>query len=177
MPAASGPVSCRNCRRRDGCARPGRGDGHGIAAWHHVRKIHFTVPDDATAGRINASLGKRVSVHYEQHKWIPSSCFWRHRLFRHSSAGDGVMGKRKRPRKSHSNGRRDRVLRADVGLRRRSCCATGRARAKRSATGCRQCGGQGLLHHALPGRGAARGPNSSPATSPDRASSSKANAF
>ena len=38
-------------------------------------KFLFTVPDEATAGRINASLGKRVSVHYEQHKWLPNSCF------------------------------------------------------------------------------------------------------
>jgi restriction endonuclease Mrr len=38
-------------------------------------KFLFTVPDDATASKINASLGKRVSVHYEQHKWIPNSCF------------------------------------------------------------------------------------------------------
>jgi hypothetical protein len=38
-------------------------------------KFIFTVPDDAIAAKINASLGKRVSVHYAQHKWLPSSCF------------------------------------------------------------------------------------------------------
>lgn len=38
-------------------------------------KFVFTVPDEATAVKINASLGKRVSLHYEQHKWLPSSCF------------------------------------------------------------------------------------------------------
>ena len=38
-------------------------------------KFYFTVPDDAVATRINASLGKRVAVHFEQHKWLPSSCF------------------------------------------------------------------------------------------------------
>ncbi len=38
-------------------------------------KFYFTVPSDAVAARINASLGKRVAVHYEQHKWLPSSCF------------------------------------------------------------------------------------------------------
>ena len=38
-------------------------------------KFYFTVPEDAVATRINASLGKRVAVHYEQHKWLPSSCF------------------------------------------------------------------------------------------------------
>jgi hypothetical protein len=38
-------------------------------------KFIFTVPDDAIAAKINASLGKRVSLHYDQHRWLPSSCF------------------------------------------------------------------------------------------------------
>ena len=38
-------------------------------------KFYFTVPQDATAAKINASLGKRVAMHFEQHKWLPSSCF------------------------------------------------------------------------------------------------------
>jgi len=38
-------------------------------------KFYFTVPEDAIAANINASLGKRVALHYKQHKWIPSSCF------------------------------------------------------------------------------------------------------
>jgi lysophospholipid acyltransferase (LPLAT)-like uncharacterized protein len=38
-------------------------------------KFYFTVPDDAVAGEINASVGKRVALHYEQHKWIPTTCF------------------------------------------------------------------------------------------------------
>lgn len=38
-------------------------------------KFLFTVPDEAVAARINASVGKRVALHYEQHKWVPSSCF------------------------------------------------------------------------------------------------------
>jgi hypothetical protein len=38
-------------------------------------KFYFTVPEDAVAARINTSLGKRVTVHFEQHKWLPSSCF------------------------------------------------------------------------------------------------------
>jgi hypothetical protein len=38
-------------------------------------KFHFTVPDDAVAAKINASVGKRMALSYEQHKWIPSSCF------------------------------------------------------------------------------------------------------
>ena len=37
-------------------------------------KFYFTVPDEAVAARINASLGKRMTLHYEQHKWLPSSC-------------------------------------------------------------------------------------------------------
>ena len=38
-------------------------------------KFIFTVPDDATAGRINALAGERVVLHYQQHKFIPSNCF------------------------------------------------------------------------------------------------------
>ena len=40
-----------------------------------AEKFYFTVPDDAIAAKVNAALGKRVSLHYEQHKWIPTSCF------------------------------------------------------------------------------------------------------
>ena len=38
-------------------------------------KFAFTVPDNAVAARINANVGKRMALHYEQHKWVPSSCF------------------------------------------------------------------------------------------------------
>ncbi|MGA7180516.1 MAG: hypothetical protein WBX11_13140 [Thiobacillaceae bacterium] len=38
-------------------------------------KFNFTVPDNAVANRINALAGKRVVLHYDQHKFIPSSCF------------------------------------------------------------------------------------------------------
>jgi restriction endonuclease Mrr len=38
-------------------------------------KFLFTIPDAAVAARINASVGKRVALQYEQHKWVPSSCF------------------------------------------------------------------------------------------------------
>ena len=38
-------------------------------------KFYFTVPADAVAAKINGSVGKRVALHYQQHKWIPSSCF------------------------------------------------------------------------------------------------------
>lgn len=38
-------------------------------------KFFFSVRDDNLAKKINASLGKRVSISYEQHKGIPTSCF------------------------------------------------------------------------------------------------------
>jgi hypothetical protein len=37
--------------------------------------FYFTVRDDAVAGRINQTLGKRVALSYKQHKGIPTSCF------------------------------------------------------------------------------------------------------
>ena len=38
-------------------------------------KFYFTVREDALAGKINASLGKKVTLSYEQHVGIPTSCF------------------------------------------------------------------------------------------------------
>jgi hypothetical protein len=38
-------------------------------------KFSFTVRDDAVAGRINQTMGKRVALTYQQHKGIPTSCF------------------------------------------------------------------------------------------------------
>lgn len=38
-------------------------------------KFQFTVRDDALAGQINMLAGKRVVLSYQQHKFIPSSCF------------------------------------------------------------------------------------------------------
>jgi hypothetical protein len=38
-------------------------------------KFYFTVPLEATAAKLNSTLGKRVTLNYQQHKWIPSSCF------------------------------------------------------------------------------------------------------
>jgi hypothetical protein len=40
-----------------------------------AEKFDFTVRDDALAAKLGASIGRRMSVHYEQRKWIPSSCF------------------------------------------------------------------------------------------------------
>jgi hypothetical protein len=38
-------------------------------------KFEFSVRDDSTAAQINALAGKRVVLLYQQHKFIPSSCF------------------------------------------------------------------------------------------------------
>ena len=38
-------------------------------------KFYFTVRDHALAGKINDLAGKRVVLSYQQHKFIPSSCF------------------------------------------------------------------------------------------------------
>lgn len=40
-----------------------------------AEKFHFTVRSDAVAQKINDSIGQRVSLDYEQHIGIPSSCF------------------------------------------------------------------------------------------------------
>lgn len=38
-------------------------------------KFQFSVRDDAVARKITASMSKRVSLVYEQHKGVPTSCF------------------------------------------------------------------------------------------------------
>jgi hypothetical protein len=38
-------------------------------------KFLFTVRDDAIAQKVSAAAGKRVTLIYEQHKGLPSSCF------------------------------------------------------------------------------------------------------
>jgi len=38
-------------------------------------KFDFTVRDDAVAQQINAVVGQRISLTYEQHKGLPTSCF------------------------------------------------------------------------------------------------------
>jgi len=40
-----------------------------------AEKFAFTVRDPQVAAKINADIGQRLAMHYEQHKWIPSSCF------------------------------------------------------------------------------------------------------
>ncbi len=38
-------------------------------------KFLFTVRDEAVAQKVNAAAGKRVTLQYEQHKGLPTSCF------------------------------------------------------------------------------------------------------
>jgi len=40
-----------------------------------TEKFPFTVRDDDLAKKLSADIGERVTVHYEQRKWIPTSCF------------------------------------------------------------------------------------------------------
>ncbi|HZC86201.1 MAG TPA: hypothetical protein VE266_04345, partial [Steroidobacteraceae bacterium] len=40
-----------------------------------AEKFLFTVRDNDLAKQLNAAIGKRVTLHYEQRKWIPTSCF------------------------------------------------------------------------------------------------------
>jgi hypothetical protein len=37
--------------------------------------FEFTIPDDATATKLTNVEGKRVAIHYEEKRGIPSSCF------------------------------------------------------------------------------------------------------
>lgn len=38
-------------------------------------KFEFTVRDELVVQQINALAGKRVVLHYQQHKFIPTTCF------------------------------------------------------------------------------------------------------
>jgi len=40
-----------------------------------AEKFYFTVPTDAVAQEINRSMGRRVSLSYEQHIGVPTTCF------------------------------------------------------------------------------------------------------
>jgi len=40
-----------------------------------AEKFFFTVRDDAVADDINKTVGSRVVLSYDEHKWIPFSCF------------------------------------------------------------------------------------------------------
>ncbi|MBS0379194.1 MAG: hypothetical protein JSS29_11960 [Proteobacteria bacterium] len=40
-----------------------------------AEKFDFTVREPDVAKAINENIGSRLVLHYEQHKWIPNSCF------------------------------------------------------------------------------------------------------
>src|SRR5512143_2895413 len=40
-----------------------------------AEKFYFTVPDDSVAAEINATLGNRVTLYYEQHIGLPTNCW------------------------------------------------------------------------------------------------------
>ena len=40
-----------------------------------AEKFYFTVRDDSVAAEINETVGQRVVLTYEEHRWIPFSCF------------------------------------------------------------------------------------------------------
>lgn len=44
-------------------------------------KFFFTVRDEATAQKINELIGRRVSLHYEEHILLPTTCFGETRHF------------------------------------------------------------------------------------------------
>src|SRR5262249_5211457 len=40
-----------------------------------AEKFAFTVRDPAVAKELNANIGRRLTLHYDQHKFVPNSCF------------------------------------------------------------------------------------------------------
>jgi len=46
-----------------------------------TEKFHFTVWDEDIAEQINKVIGKRVALHYEEKKGIPTSCFGETRYY------------------------------------------------------------------------------------------------
>jgi len=38
-------------------------------------KFLFSVRDDRVAQQLNNSMGKKINLHYEQHKGVPGTCF------------------------------------------------------------------------------------------------------
>lgn len=46
-----------------------------------AEKFQFSVRDDAVAGQINNSMGRRVSLDYEEHVGVPTNCFAETRYF------------------------------------------------------------------------------------------------
>jgi hypothetical protein len=76
IPPASAPATCRSFPRRAGCARPGK------AKWPSSpfpaacpRSSSSPCVTTRLPPRSTAVMGKRVSIAYEQHVGIPSTCF------------------------------------------------------------------------------------------------------
>jgi hypothetical protein len=46
-----------------------------------AEKFLFSVREDAIAEQINRTMGRRVSLHYEEHVGIPTTCFAETRYF------------------------------------------------------------------------------------------------
>ena len=42
---------------------------------------NFTVRDDSVAGVLSGLMGKRVSIHYQEHPGVPTSCFGETRYY------------------------------------------------------------------------------------------------
>jgi hypothetical protein len=40
-----------------------------------AEKFVFTVRDDAVAARITQNMGKKMAIHYEEHRGVPTNCF------------------------------------------------------------------------------------------------------
>jgi hypothetical protein len=51
-------------------------------------KFYFTVRDPDVVPKIEASMGKRVTLNYEQHKGLPTSCFGETEYFVTAIRGD-----------------------------------------------------------------------------------------
>ena len=62
-----------------------------------AEKFYFSVRSDAVAKRINDSVGRRVSLTYEQHIGIPTSCFGETQYFVADIQAMGEEGSDPRP--------------------------------------------------------------------------------
>ena len=48
---------------------------HDKTRYRGITIASFSVRDDAVAEQINRSMGRRVSLHYEEHVGVPTTCF------------------------------------------------------------------------------------------------------
>lgn len=52
-------------------------------------KFLFSVPDDSIASKLNTLMGKRVTLTYQQHRGVPSTCFGETEYFVQDARPDG----------------------------------------------------------------------------------------